>query len=285
MPRNNDPLGILTGGGLAPPGSVSSSSISPGEVGPISGTLDAHVGNPTGAHPATAISTVDLYDRYSGVNVQVSLDDLAALIPPPMGGIGSEGVAWLGSTNVGTPDWGILKLWDGILPFTAGNTLADPHGVYPYYYRAPVTDSGVGLTGTGIEPATDPTFNVVDGLYTGGGNGAAHAGFVTLSSYGAGYPTWRILSAIADPAAVVSGIVSPSDRGVLALVKWPSGDEPTPSPAAAANAADTSLRSGVAEWRAPRWWARTAPCGSGLTTSRRAQEGWGLHVERGRAAC
>ena len=241
MPRTNDPLGILTGGGLAPPGSVSSSSIAPGEVGPVSETLGAHVGNPTGAHPASAISILDPYTRYfMGPNVEGAINELAALVPPPMGGVGSEGVAWLGSTNVGTPDWGILKLHDGILPFTAGNTLADPHGVYPYYYRAPVTDSGVGLTGTGIEPATDPTFNVVDGLYTGGGNGASHAGFVTLSSYGAGYPTWRILSAIADPAAVVSGIVSPSDRGVLALVKWPSGDEPDPAPAA--NVGDIQAR-------------------------------------------
>lgn len=233
MPRTNDPLGILTGGGLAPPGSVSSSSISPGEVGPISGTLDAHVGNPTGAHPATAISTVDLYDRYSGVNVQVSLDDLAALIPPSMGGVGSEGVAWLGSTNVGTPDWGILKLNDGALPFT-GNVGADPHGVYPYYYRSPVCPTGVGLTGNGLEPATDPTFNVLDGVYTGGGVGKVHAGFVTTTIGGSsvGYPTWRILQAIANPAVAVSGIVSPADRGVLALVKWPTGDEPTPLPAA-----------------------------------------------------
>jgi hypothetical protein len=31
------------------------------------------------------------------------------------------------------------------------------------------------------------------------------------------------MDAIANPAAVVSGIVSPADRGVLALVRWPSG--------------------------------------------------------------
>lgn len=237
MPRNNDPLGLLTGGGFAPPGTVSPSSTPPSDVSPV----DVHVGNPTGAHPATAISTVDLYDRYSGVNVQVSLDDLAALIPPSMGGVGSEGVAWLGSTNVGTPDWGILKLNDGALPFT-GNVGADPHGVYPYYYRSPVCPTGVGLTGNGLEPATDPTFNVTDGVYTGGGVGKVHAGFVTTTIGGSsvGYPTWRILQAIANPAVVVSGIASPADRGVLALVKWPTGDEPTPLPAA--NFADIQAR-------------------------------------------
>lgn len=234
MPRTNDPLGILTGPGLTPPGSVSSSSISPGEVGPASSTLDAHVDNPTGAHPASAISILDPYTRYfMGPNVEGALNELAALVPPPMGGVGSEGVAWLGSTNVGTPDWGILKLWDGILPFT-GNVAADARAVYPYYYRAPVTASGVGLTGTGIEPSTDPTFNVVDGVYSGGGDGAAHAGFVTLSMGGVdtGYPTWRLISAVVNPAAVVSGIVSPADRGVIALVKWPTGTEPDFGPAA-----------------------------------------------------
>ncbi len=234
MPRTNDPLGILTGAGFAPPGSVSSSSIAPGEVGPASESLDAHVDNPTGAHPATAISILDPYTRYfMGPNVEGALNELAALVPPPMGGVGSEGVAWLGSTNSGVPDWGILKLWDGILPFT-GNPAADPHAVYPYYYRAPVTASGYGLTGAGVEPATDPTFNVLDGVYTGGGDGTTHAGFVTLTmgAGAAGYPTWRMLTAIANPAAVVSGIVSPADRGVLALVKWPTGTEPDPAPAA-----------------------------------------------------
>ena len=243
MPRTNDPLGILTGAGLAPPGSVSSSSIAPGEVSSASSTLDAHVENPTGAHPASAISILDPYTRYfMGPNVEGALNELAALVPPPMGGIGSEGVAWLGSTNVGTPDWGILNLWDGIVPFTAGNAGANARAVYPYYYRAPITASGVGITGTGIEPKTDPTFNVFDGVYTGGGNGKVHAGFVTLTmgAGAAGYPTWRILSSVANPAAIVSGIVSPADRGVLALVKWPTGGEPDPSPAA--NVADIQAR-------------------------------------------
>lgn len=235
MPRTNDPLGILTGGGLASPGSVSPSSLTPGEVGGASSSLAAHVEDPSGAHPATAISTVDLYDRYTGMNVQVSLDDLAALIPPSMGGVGSSGVVWLGSTNSGVPDWGVLKLWDGVLPFT-GSVSADARAVYPYYYRAPVTSTGAGLTGTGVDAPTDPTFNVYDGgfpAYTGGGVGKAHAGFGTFLNGGTvAFPSWRILSAVANPAAVVSGIVSPADRGVLALVKWPSGANPKPPVAA-----------------------------------------------------
>ncbi|MFZ4600066.1 MAG: hypothetical protein ACOYNN_15615, partial [Terrimicrobiaceae bacterium] len=102
--------------------------------------------------------------------------------------------------------------------------------MYPYYYRAPVGYDGVGLTGTGLDPVTDPTFNYYDGIgfptYTGCGVGQAHAGFSTVSMGGGaadGFPSWRILPPITDPAVVVSGIVSPADRGVLALVKWAAG--------------------------------------------------------------
>lgn len=244
MPRTNNPIGLITGGGAATPGSVSQSALSPSDVGPVSGTLDAHVSNPTGAHAGSAISILDPYDRYvMGLNAQGGFDELAALIPPAMGGVGSNGVDWLMSLNTGVPDWGILKLHDGVVTFT-GNPAADPAVVYPYYYRSPVCPEGVGLTGDGMEPSTDPTFNLFDGVYTGGGDGLCHAAFVTIPMGGGGpfgYPSWRVLSAIADPAVVVSGIVSPADRGVLALVRWPTGEEPTPG-APAASVADVQDR-------------------------------------------
>ena len=244
MPRTNNPSDLTTGGGSATPGSVSQSALAPSDVGPVSGTLDAHVQNPSGAHPASAISVQDPFARYFlGPNAQGGFDELAALVPPSMGGIGSAGVPWLGSANTGVPDWGILKLHDGAVTFT-GNTGADPHEVYPYYYRAPVDSSGVGLTGTGMEPITDPVFNLSDGTYTGGGEGLSHAAFITIPMGGGGpigYPSWRVLSAIANPAVVVSGIVSPADRGVLALVRWPTGLEPTPA-APAASVADVQAR-------------------------------------------
>lgn len=170
-----------------------------------------------------------------GLNVGSALDELAALVPPPMGGVGSTGVAWLGSNNFGVPDWGVLKLHDRYVDFPTGNTLADPNAVYPYYYRAPVGPSGVGLLpADGNDPATDPMFNVANGGYTGGGDGTAHAGFANLPMNGGGplgYPTWGILAATAAPGVVVSGIVSPGDRGVLALVTWVTGEDPTPVPA------------------------------------------------------
>ena len=230
MPRTNDPLGIFSGAGLAPPGSVSPSSISPGEAG--SGpSLAAHVTNPVGAHRASAISIEDPFQRYfMGPNVEGALNELASLVPPAMGAVGSPGVPWLGSLNLGVPDWGILKLHDGVTTFT-GNPSANPYAVYPYYYRAPVSYTGSGPTAQGMDRVTDPMFNIADGVYTGGGPGLAHAAFVSIPMGGpvTGFPTWRLIEAKTDPALVVSGIVSPADRGVLALVKWSTGTEPKPS--------------------------------------------------------
>jgi hypothetical protein len=241
MPRTVDPSTIPTGGGL-----LASELPTMPQAG--AEPLGSHLGNPLGAHPATAIAILDPYGKYvMGPNVEGALNELSSLVPPPMGGIGSAGVAWLGSSNVGTPDWGTLKLRDGAIPPT-GNTEADVRAVYPYYYRAPVCPDGVGVTGTGVDPSTDPVFNYYDGAgyasYTGGGEGQAHAGFATISMGGApadGFPSWRILPASTDPAVVVSGIVSPSDRGVLALVRWPAGNLATP-PVAATSVSDIQDR-------------------------------------------
>lgn len=228
MPRTIDPSNIPIGGGHVVPGSVSPSVVGPSEAGPVSGALEVHILNPIAAHEASSVVIQDPYSRYFlGPDVQGALTELAALVPPQMGGVGSDGVAWLGSTNTGVPDWGILKLVDGVIPPT-GNTTSNVRGVYPYYYRAPITTSGLGLTGTGLDDHTDPVFNYGDLTYSGGGVGKAHAGFATVSMGGgaaSGYPSWRVIPAIVDPAVVVSGIVSPADRGVLALVRWPSGDQ------------------------------------------------------------
>ena len=242
MPRKVDPSSIFTGAGSAIPGSIDSSAIPPGGVN-SSGALDAHLADPAGAHPASSISIQDLFERYLAGDVEGALGELAALVPPAPGSIGSAGPPWLGSTNSGIPDWGILKLWDGALPLSLVNT---PDEIYPYYWRAPVS-----ATGTGVDLQSDTIFNVVDAVgpnvYTGGGTGKAHAGFATVAMGGPadGYPSWRILpslplSAGGDIATVVSGIVSPADRGVIALVTWPAGD--LTAPVAAASIADIQAR-------------------------------------------
>ena len=238
MPRPVDPSTIFTGAGSAIPGSVSQSSLGPSEAGPASGPLDAHLSDPSGAHPASSISIQDLFERYLAGNVEGALGELAALVPPAPGVVGSSGPPWLGSTNTGVPDWGVLKLWDGALSLSTVNF---PDEIYPYYWRAPLSTNGLGT-----DPVTDPVFNVPDtaNTYTGGGIGLAHAGFATVSMGGGApdaYPSWRSLPALAastvpDVGFVVSGIVSPADRGVLALVRWFSGDTSAPLPALNATA-------------------------------------------------
>ena len=229
MPRAIDPSTLITGGGLVDPLSVTP-VVSTGSAG-----LDIHIDDPIAAHPASAVSLEDPYARYvMGANVQGALNELSSLVPPAMGGIGSNGVAWLGSVNTGSPDWGILKLRDGSIPAT-GNPAADTKSVYPYYYRSPVCPTGVGVTGNGLDVDTDPVFNYFDAggfpAYTGCGEGEAHAGFATLvmgANPATGVPSWRILPDITDPAVVVSGVVHPADRGVLALVKWAAGNLTAP---------------------------------------------------------
>jgi len=230
MPRRVDPSLIVTGAGSAVPGSIDPSSLLPGSV-TSSGALDAHLSTSGGAHPATAISITDLFERYLSGDVEGALGELAALVPPAPGVVGSAGPPWLGSTNSGIPDWGILKLRDGGI--TSISTINTPDEIYPYYWRAPVS-----IDSDGLDPQTDPVYNVVDGpnVYTGGGDGLARAGFVTVSMDGNpadAYPTWRMLPVVplsigGDVATVVSGIVSPADRGVLALVSWTASDLATP---------------------------------------------------------
>lgn len=234
MPRRVDPSTIFVGAGSAIPGSVSSSAIPSGD---ITG------GPPTTTLPASAISIQDAFERYLAGDVEGALGELAALVPPAPGVVGSAGPPWLGASNSGLPDWGILKLADGALDLGAN----DPGAIYPYYWRAPLSPAG-----DGIDPRTDPVFNVEDGTntYTGGGVGRAHAQFSTVAMDTGGgpgpadaYPSWRTLGSIplslgGDVAAVISGIVSPADRGVLALVRWDAGD--LASPTAATSIADVT---------------------------------------------
>lgn len=229
MPLRVDPSTIFVGAGSVIPGSVSGSALPPADITPP--------GPPPAVIPAAHVSVADAFERYLSGDVEGALAEIAALVPPAPGVIGAVGVPWLGSDNSGLPDWGILKLWDGPLDLS---TVNDPNEIYPYYWRAPISRDS-----TGFDPATDPTFNVVDGAntYTGGGIGKAHAEFSTVAmDVGGGplpadaFPSWRTLGVVplslgGDVAAIVSGIASPADRGVLALVRWDSGDLAAPAPA------------------------------------------------------
>lgn len=240
MPRRIDGLTSVGGG----PGMISGSSVEPGSVtGNSEDGLAAHITSPA-AHSSEDITYRDFFFRYFVEDVEGALDDLSALIPPIPPTVGNAPLMWLGSTISGIPDWGYLKMdvqsnrasyawpWDSTQTADA---------VYPYYWSDPQPGrvvSGGAFTVFGVDPVTDPTFNIVDGVgtYTGGGPGATVPGFCTLTPGGvfSTNATWRILPNAGAAAlySVVSGVCFPADRGVLALLHWPSSTFTSISPAA-----------------------------------------------------
>lgn len=210
MPRTNDPSDILA--------SYSGSTSSFGDT-----QRTGHINSVYGAHPATAITVADAFDRYMDGHVEGVLGSLAALVPPAPPSLGSETPSWLTSAFTGVPDWGILKLDDR--SFNVRNSLTwtvNPSEVYPYYWSL---DPSSDFTTPYADPATDPVFNIGDGTYTGGGTGKTHGGFFVIDPSGTPYanPSWRLMSYVAGTRyAVVSGTVFPADRGVLALLRWPT---------------------------------------------------------------
>jgi hypothetical protein len=216
MPRNNDPGQIRVGSGLAGNESVDANSLVSPEAGG-SGSLGSHVDSEA-AHPATAISIDDNPPLYNSTNVEGALDELAALIPPRPPSVGKFSEIL---SVTGIPDWGVMKLRDSDVnvrsPFSPNNG-AD---LYPYWHVAPVVaDTTPPFTTSGDDPSTDPTFNVADGGYVGGGDGETHAGGFTRGGASL-INTVRLFES--EPEVVVSGMVYPADRGVLALFFWSDG--------------------------------------------------------------
>lgn len=217
MPRKKDPGEIRVGPGLAGTDSVEANAIAfPNSA---SKGLGVHVGA-SESHPASSISIDDIPPFYDADTVEGALDELGALIPvkPPTLGNDKFFLA-----NSGLPDWGILKLADGSL-IDRGILVnpASPNSdrIYPYYFVAPeVADEVPPSPFAGNDPEKDTFFNVVDGTYTGGGPGLTHAG--AFKRVGGLVQTARLLSYAATQTSIVSGIVSPADRGVLALLHWP----------------------------------------------------------------
>ena len=248
MPRKSDPGAIRVGAGqrtveeeavdltgvVGTPaiGSVPPTSALPTGVGPSLGT---HLTTPRNAHSASAISIDGLPPLYVSGNVEGALDELSALIPPRPSTLGNYRTYLPIS---GIPDWGILKLFDAPLtvnePLAFVSTANPPSEIYPYYWHPPhpaQDNPPFEPVGTpfidegGNDPSTDLTFNIASGGYVGGGPGRVHAGGFTRDVGGPNpvTQTMRILDfGGANRDCVISGAIYPADRGVIALLHWPS---------------------------------------------------------------
>jgi len=235
MPRNVDPGSIKKGSGMANQNSVDSNAFTDEVIEGQNRGLEAHINDPQDAHPASAISTTGSNGQYDGNNVQENLDELGALIParPPTIGNFKNFMTFTGIT-----DWGRLKLYDGGFIARGEVTPPDPNNpnqdfyVYQEWWTPPFETQdafstflggsnppGVVFTVEGNDPDTDPTFNVADGGYPGGGSGVMHqGGFLRTVPI---VETARLRLA-GDNEVVTSGAVYPSDRGVIALFHWPA---------------------------------------------------------------
>lgn len=225
MPRKIDPGTLQVGAGTAPQSSVESA------VEASSVNVTTHLSTPAGAHPASAIDIDGLpEDVFNSGTVEGALDELSGLIPPRPAKMGEFRDFILQTLGIsGIPDWGVLKLSESSLDDRSGATALsiDTADAYAYYYRAPEwADDGSDppFSTIGDDPQTDPDYNVADGTYTGGGPGLSFVGAIQRG--GPAIQTARVLPY--EPTGrhvVVSGIVHPADRGVLALLHWPAGGD------------------------------------------------------------
>ena len=232
--------------------------IGPGGVG--SSPLKTHIDDETGAHPAASIS---IDGNPGGVftadDVEGALDELSALIPPKPPKVGYER-CFLDLTGI--PDWGVLKLTDASLLFRSPaiftHTSNPPASIYPYYWHPThpawehrpfeaegkqfdndYTMAGEQWSQGGDDPWTDHTFNIHAVTYSGGGAGLTHAGAFTRSDNNNVhervdtvriYPAYDIGTGtnVDDNGlipVVLSGMIHPADRGLLALIYWPPGGD------------------------------------------------------------
>lgn len=224
--------------------------------------LASHVQDPHAAHPASAISVTETpATPFTSDNVQGALGELASLMPPQPGGVGEVNPPI--TLTTGIPDWGLLGMGEGVVgSFTLNGQPNLASNYYPYYWTPPIPgnrtkisqlgyfepppalpnpavfteyDSGSGTTLTdqwsaGGNTPRDDIFNVPDGVgnYSGGGDGLATTG--AFSRARDLVQTYRVMptafGATVQPV-VVTGVVCPADRGVLALIHWPAGGDMT----------------------------------------------------------
>ena len=258
MPKTTDPKDINAGTGrpeatkanyeingsgggtlVAPADAKNDYGISEGTLSPI----NSHVDDTQDAHAASAIQIDNKPDDiFTSQTVEGALDELSALIPPPTPTLGNYKNY---QDLMGIPDWGILKLKDSSLTSRDPTSFLQdnpPGETYPYYWvpshpaieYKPFEPDGTIVYPTtnwnegGNDPVTDSTFNVWNAGYLGGGDGWCHAGTFTEPVADVAVSTMRVfpwqghVTLGISRYAIVSGVVYPSDRGVLALFYWPA---------------------------------------------------------------
>lgn len=256
MPRKLNPGSLKTGHGKAAPDENAAQPSLTGTglvgTGPNIGEADpanvsseplglgAHVQDPKGAHPASAIQHDGYPDVLISGNVEGALDELIGTVmerPPYLG-------QWARHTSfTGIPDWGFLKLRDqslehfGLLTNKPQGT--DAGAIFPYYHQNPGPPQDREFTEPGGDPRTDYLWNdgtEALGTVPGAGWGRTHnGGFTRDGDVGPAplglmrterlYPRPTGIDAeTGRPARVpvcVSGTLFPADRGVLALFHFP----------------------------------------------------------------
>ena len=235
MPRKYNPSLIQTSTGQATQSSVDAGAFVDA-LGPgLLAGVKEHLTTSSGAHPASAITTTGSKGVYDSQTVQGNLDELSALVPPRPPTIGNFKKNFPLS---GVPDWGVLKMLDsglvqrGLITCPVPTEPNEDTDIFPYWWRvpqvAPITQGA--FLRAGEDPSTDPVFNLdpsltPDPTYTGGGPGLAHQGGYTYAPAGVGpiIETTRLVPGAGgiNRPVVVSGIVYPADRGVIALLHWP----------------------------------------------------------------
>lgn len=238
MPRQIDPSIIKKGSGMANQDSVDANAFVDEVVEGSTAIIAAHLKDPKGAHPASAISTTGSGGQFFTTNVQGNLDELSTILPFKPPGVGVY-LPYMGI--LGIPDWGVLKLRDaGFIARGEVATYDTPNPdawVYPEFwwpaYEAAnlygTNPPGDAFQPPANDPTSDPMFNVDpagtgDPTYTGGGVGTTHQGGFTRGGR-AIIETARITSVGPGNPVVVSGVLFPADRGVLALFHWPPGGD------------------------------------------------------------
>jgi len=114
MPTKVDPGTLAIGSGKAAQDSISVSSLDFAHLIDFQAALSAHVNDPDGAHPASAISVQDVYAKYDGVNAEIVFDEISDLVPDYPNAIGESRSV----PNSGVPDWGDLDTYSKTGGFT-----------------------------------------------------------------------------------------------------------------------------------------------------------------------